>query len=85
VSKLCLGVRIRILNEDPEPPNPAVCRFKRIQSKPLAEELLTPLFKNKTIYFYAVLQIGIGFIADPDTDPAFFVNADPDPDPDPRF
>jgi hypothetical protein len=27
----------------------------------------------------------IGFNADPDTDPAFFVTADPDTDPDPGF
>ncbi len=26
-----------------------------------------------------MLRIRIGFNADPDTDPAFFVNADPDP------
>ncbi len=28
-----------------------------------------------------MLWIRIGFNADPDTDPAFYLNADPDPDP----
>jgi hypothetical protein len=32
----------------------------------------------------SVLWIRIGFNADPDPDPAFYLNADPDTDPDPR-
>jgi len=32
-----------------------------------------------------VMWIRISFNADPDPDPAFFVNADPDPDLDPGF
>jgi hypothetical protein len=33
---------------------------------------------------YAVFRIRIGFNANPDSDPAFYLNADPDPDPDPE-
>jgi hypothetical protein len=37
---------------------------------------------NEKIY-KSVMRIRNGFNAVPDTDPAFFINADPDTDPDP--